>query len=74
MGDFLETTKISLTDQLKKFSKKTLSDQEANAFSTLIISTLDGIGMHILMGGERDEYLKAWDLQVKFICNTLNNN
>ena len=74
MGEFLEGSKASLTNQIKKLSNKTLSDQEARAFSTLIIATLDGIGMHILMGGERDEYLKAWNLQVKFICDMLNNN
>lgn len=74
MGDFLKTSKASLTDQIKKFSRKPLSDEEANAFSTLIIATLDGIGMHILMGGEKDEYLKAWEFQVNFLCNMLNNN
>lgn len=74
MGEFLEGSKASLTNQIKKLSNKTLSDQEARTFSTLIIATLDGIGMHILMGGERDEYLKAWNLQVKFICDMLNNN
>jgi AcrR family transcriptional regulator len=74
LRDFLQTSKEGLTTQIKINSRKSLSDQEADAFSTLIIATLDGIGLHILMEEEREEYLKAWDLQVKFICNTLNNN
>ena len=74
MGDFLTTSKDSLSDQLKKLSKKPLSDKEANTLSALIITTLDGIGMHILIGGERDEYLEAWELQVQFICGMLNNS
>lgn len=74
LRDFLQTSKVDLTRQIKRNSRKSLSDQEANAFSTLIIATLDGIGLHILMEEEKEEYLKAWDLQVRFICNTLNNN
>lgn len=74
MGEYLESSKASLTDQIKRISNKPLSDQEASVFSTLIIASLDGIGMHILMEGDRDEYLKAWNLQVKFICDMLNNN
>lgn len=74
MGDFLKTSKDSLSDQIRKLSKKPLSDNEVNAISALIISTLDGIGMHILIGGEKDEYLKAWELQVEFICNMLDNS
>lgn len=74
MRDFLKTSKDSLSDQIRKLSKKPLSDKEVNAISALIISTLDGIGMHILIGGEKDEYLKAWELQVEFICNMLDNS
>lgn len=74
MGDFLKSSKGKLSDQIRKLSKKPLSDKETNDFSALIISTLDGIGMHILLGGEREEYLRAWELQVKFICNMLNNS
>lgn len=74
MGDYLKSSKVSLSEQIKKLSKKPLSDMEANALSALIIATLDGIGMHILIGGEREEYLKAWELQVQFICNMLNNS
>lgn len=74
MGDYLKISKDSLSDQIKKLSNKSLSDEEANAFSALIIATLDGIGMHILIGGEKEEYLKAWELQVKSICNMLNNS
>ena len=74
MGDFLKTSKDSLSDQIKKLSKKPLSDKDTNAISALIISTLDGIGMHILIGGEKEEYLKAWELQVEFICNMLDNS
>lgn len=74
MGDFLKSSKGKLSNQIRKLSKKPLSDKEANDLSALIISTLDGIGMHILLGGEREEYLRAWELQVKFICNMLNNS
>lgn len=74
MGDYLKLSKDSLSDQIKKLSNKPLSDNEVNGLSALIISTLDGMGMHILMGGEKDEYIKAWELQVKFICDMVNNS
>ena len=73
MSDYLNTSKISLIHQIKKYSRKPLTDEEICTISTLIIATLDGIGLHTLMQGGNDEYLEAWNLQVKFICSWLND-
>lgn len=73
MNDYLDTSKISLIHQIKRYSKKSLTDHELCAISTLILATLDGVGLHILMQGRNDEYLESWNLQVKFICTWLDN-
>ena len=73
ISDYLNTSKISLIHQIKKYSRRSLTDHELNSISTLILAALDGIGLHILMHGKSDEYLEAWNLQVKFICSWLNN-
>lgn len=73
MGEYLKSSKDKLSEQIRILSKKPLSEKEATALSALVIATLDGIGMHMLIGGDRAEYLKAWELQVKFICDMLNN-
>lgn len=73
MSDYLNTSKISLINQIKKYSKKPLTDEETCTISRLILVTLDGIGLHTLMQGGSDEYLEVWNLQVKFICSWLNN-
>lgn len=72
MSDYLYTSKINLVNQIKKYSRKPLTDAELYTISMLILSTLDGIGLHILMQGGNNEYLEAWNLQVKLICNWLN--
>lgn len=69
--DFLNTSKANLTLQIIRYSTRPLEDQEVNTLSTLILSTLDGIGLHILMDGDEKEYMNAWELQVKLICNML---
>lgn len=69
LRDYLNASKKSLCQHIKKYSEKALTDQEISAVSTLILTTLDGIGLHILMEKKSDEYLAAWNLQVKLICN-----
>jgi AcrR family transcriptional regulator len=73
LRDFLNASKADLMKQIKKYSEKSLTDQEANTISTLILTTLDGIGLHFLMEGDKNEYMKVWDLQVEFICNSINH-
>lgn len=72
MSDYLNTSKVNLMNQIKKYSRKPLTDEELYTISMLILSTLDGIGIHILMQGGSNEYLEAWNLQVKLICNWIN--
>lgn len=73
MSDYLYTSKINLMHQIKRYTRKTLTDEEIYTISMLILSTLDGIGLHILMQGGNNEYLEAWNLQVKLICSWINN-
>ncbi|MDU6264079.1 MAG: hypothetical protein E6600_06205 [Anaerocolumna aminovalerica] len=74
MSDYLCTSKNNLMQQIKKYSRKPLTERELYTISMLILSTLDGIGLHTLMqGGNNSEYLEAWNLQVKFICSWLEN-
>ncbi|MBH1941812.1 TetR/AcrR family transcriptional regulator [Mobilitalea sibirica] len=71
LGEYLNASKADMTKQIKRYSSKSLTDQEANTISTLILTTLDGIGLHFLMKGDKNEYLKVWKLQVEFICNSI---
>lgn len=74
MSDYLYTSKNNLMQQIKRYSIKPLTEREIYTISMLILSTLDGIGLHTLMqGGNNNEYLEAWNLQVKLICSWLNN-
>lgn len=72
--DFLKESKASLAIVIKKYSKKNITEDEANNFSVLILTMLDEIGLHILMEEDNDEYLKTWNLQMEFICISLNNS
>lgn len=74
LRDYLNASKDDLAKQIKRYSRKSLTDQETNTISTLILTTLDGIGLHFLMEGDENEYLKVWNLQVQFICNSMYNN
>ncbi len=73
MSEYLYTSKNNLMEQIKKYSRKPLTEEEIYTISMLILSTLDGIGLHTLMQGGNNEYLEAWNLQVKLICSWLNN-
>ena len=73
LGDYLATVKDRLTLQIRRYLKRDLSDKELNALSSLILSTLDGIGLHTLMKEESREFLEAWNLQVELICSWINN-
>ena len=74
MSDYLYTSKNNLMQQIKRYTRKPLTEREIYTISMLILSTLDGIGLHTLMqGGNNNEYLEAWNLQVKLICSWLNN-
>lgn len=74
MSDYLYNSKNNLMQQIKRYSRKPLTEGEIYTISMLILSTLDGIGLHTLMqGGNNNEYLEAWNLQVKLICSWLNN-
>lgn len=68
MDDFLKTSKRNLAAVIKKLSQTDITDSEAAQTAALIVAALDGIGMHILLGGDQDEYLAAWQLQVQSIC------
>lgn len=65
MHDYLNRSKIQLAEKISALSLQQISEQEAGFLSSLMIATLDGIGMHILIGGEKEEYQSAWELQVE---------
>lgn len=67
IGRFLELTKVKLVSDLKVIIKDHLSDKLTQSFATLIITTLDGIGLHVLLGGSPKTYLEVWKLQVDSI-------
>lgn len=71
MDDFLKVSKENIAAVIKKLSEVQLSDLEAMQIAALLVAALDGIGMHILLGGRQDEYLNAWQLQVKLICQMI---
>ncbi|MDH8676505.1 TetR/AcrR family transcriptional regulator [Fusibacter bizertensis] len=45
--------------------EKNIRELEAEQMSLLLISTLDGIGLHLLMGESVLSYKNAWQMQVK---------
>ncbi|MFZ5987714.1 MAG: TetR/AcrR family transcriptional regulator [Bacillota bacterium] len=67
IDQFLELTKVKLISDLKVIIKDHLSDKLIQSIATLIITTLDGIGLHVLLGGSPKTYLEVWKLQVDSI-------
>lgn len=67
IGQFLELSKVKLISDLKVILKHDLSDTLIDSIATLIIATLDGIGMHVLLGGSPDTHVQVWKLQVDSI-------
>lgn len=71
MSDYLKATEDSIQEMIKKHANNTLSDAQTDKYVTLIISTLDGIGLHLLMGKEPDRCLQAWHLQTQLIVQSI---
>jgi AcrR family transcriptional regulator len=67
------------TDQITDLIYKQLSQLASNAIpqetlasvATLLISMMDGMGLHYLLNGNRLQYEHAWRLQVQFISRLL---
>lgn len=71
LKSYLTSTTESLSRQLKKYSMKPLSDEEYLDVARLILSSLDGICLHILLVGKETDYIRSWKIQVSMICNLL---
>lgn len=71
MSDFLKSSKEDLANTIKKLSGMSVSDAEATQAAALLMAALDGIGMHLLLGGDHDEYLAAWQFQARAICKII---
>lgn len=71
MEQFLELTKIKLLSDLKAITKGRVSDNMIQSIATLIIATLDGIGVHVLLGGSPETYFEVWKLQVDSISELI---
>ncbi len=56
---------LALSEWESDKERKNIREIEAEQMSLLVITTLDGIGLHLLMGEPAALYRTAWQMQVK---------
>lgn len=61
-----------ISGQIKVLSAKSHPQDINDSIAALLLSSLDGLGLHNLIHDDPAPYVKAWKLQVQFICDFLN--
>ena len=62
MHSFLEASKEDLACKIMNVSVREVKKSEAERYATLMMAMLDGIGLHILLGVNKEHYLNSWRL------------
>lgn len=70
--NYLEKSKMKLNAEIRTYLSGDITDLEIDNLSSLIISSLDGIGIHLLIRDDSDEYYRIWNLQVQCILSFIN--
>lgn len=56
-----------IENHLRRLTTTSMEQNQLEAASALILSVLDGIGLHYLIGGNRDTFAKAWKFQEELL-------
>ena len=71
LSTFLISTELEVTKLLLKCVGHKFDVNQVSGYARLIIACLDGIGLHILMGSDKEAYLESWKIQKKLIVNEM---
>jgi AcrR family transcriptional regulator len=68
---YLNESKFHIAEVIKGQAKKKISDEKANLYASILVVTLDGMGMQMLLLEDCAAYLELWKEQVELICCAL---
>lgn len=71
LADSSRSTIHMISSQLKQLASKSVSEETLEAASKLLLSTLDGMGLHSILNGETKSFQKAWQLQTAMLLREL---
>jgi AcrR family transcriptional regulator len=63
---FLDSWMVKASNFISEMSREE-REKEAEKLSYLLITTLDGMGLHLLMGEPADTYMHSWQLQINLL-------
>lgn len=60
--------------QLKRLSPGDSTEETLYSAATIILSMMDGMGLHYLLKGDSSKYYEAWNIQTKLLHQLLSNH
>lgn len=71
LNEFLEKSVAQVTDKLCKCRDNVKSKEETQIIVKLLITFLDGIGLHILSMDKIEDYRNIWEMERRFLYDQL---
>ncbi|MBD2872321.1 TetR/AcrR family transcriptional regulator [Paenibacillus arenilitoris] len=62
-----------LCRQLEKLASPRVSPETIDSLASVLLSTIDGMGLHVLLHGEAARFEHAWRMQAQMIVRLLDN-
>lgn len=74
LSDYLGSVQSDMAHMLRHYASASTTDDQIQSIIHLILTTLDGMGLHLLMGADPKPYKTAWKLQCDLITNRFTQN
>lgn len=60
-----------LYTQLNRLTSNSTKQEDLQSVAIILLSMMDGMGLHYLLNGDKEDYKFAWSIQVQLLCKFL---
>ncbi|WP_409344573.1 TetR/AcrR family transcriptional regulator [Paenibacillus sp. MBLB4367] len=71
LDSYLNQITQLIQNRLARLASRSVAEETVQAAASLVLSSLDGMGLHFLLNGNAAHYERAWRLQVRMIARLL---